>query len=130
MSGNVSLSSKSDSLSSNDLLSRIKARKRISSFTASGRDDDDIEEEDEFLRPDRPAPQLTTIDSKDEDLIKDIRDYVAFMGARDGEATSQEIVLNFGNRLPPAEAPKFKAMLQQICDLQQGGVWRLKAEFR
>ncbi|GFR85606.1 DNA excision repair protein ERCC-6 [Elysia marginata] len=129
VSGNVSLSSKSDSLSSNDLLSRIKARKRISSLGTTAEDDDN-DEEDEFLRPDRPAPQLTTIDSKDEDLLKDIRDYIAFMGAKDGEASSQEIVLNFGKRLPPAEAPKFKAMLQQICDLQAGGIWKLKAEFR
>ncbi|GFO00974.1 DNA excision repair protein ercc-6-like [Plakobranchus ocellatus] len=129
ISGNVSLSSKLDSLSSNDLLSRIQARKRISSLAASvdGNEDDD---EDDFLRPDRPAPQLTSLDSKDEELLQDIRNYVAFMGSRDGEASSQEIVLNFGPRLPPAEAPKFKAMLQQICELQPGGVWRLKAEFR
>ncbi|RUS74131.1 hypothetical protein EGW08_018111 [Elysia chlorotica] len=131
VSGNVSLGSKGDSLSSNDLLSRIKARKRISTLGTNGSAADDYnEDEDDFLRPDRPAPELTTIDSKDEDLLKDIRDYVAFMGTRDGEASSQEIVLNFGKRLPPAEAPKFKAMLQQICDLQTGGVWRLKAEFR
>lgn len=129
ISGNVSLSSKSDSMSSNDLLSRIKARKRISTLSSAGADEND-DDDDEFLRPDRPAPQLTTIDSKDEDLLKDIRDYVAFMGARDGEASSQEIVLNFGKRLPPAEAPKFKAMLQQICELQAGGIWKLKAEFR
>lgn len=118
MSGTVSLSTKDNSLTSQDLLSRMRARKRISTASVSTEDDD-------FLRPDVPE----NLDPKDEELLKDIRNFVAFMANNNGEASTQEIVLNFGARLPKSDAPKFKAMLNQICDLR-GGVWRLKLEFR
>ncbi|CAL1529397.1 unnamed protein product [Lymnaea stagnalis] len=116
MSGNVSLASKNDTMTSGDLLSRIRARKRISTIQVP---------EDDFLRPDPPS----SLDPKDEELLQDIRNYVAFMGNTNGEASTQEIVLNFGKRLPKSDAPKFKAMLNQICDFHSG-VWKLKSEFR
>lgn len=116
-SGSSSLNSKDNSLTSNDLLSRIRSRKRISSAP--------IQEDDEFLRPDLHQ----TLDPKDEELLSDIRNYIAFMASTDGQASTQEIVLNFGKRLPKTDAPKFKAMLKQICD-HDCGTWRLKAEFR
>ncbi|KAI8796459.1 DNA excision repair protein ERCC-6 [Biomphalaria glabrata] len=117
ISGNVSLSSRNETLTSNDLLSRIKSRKRISTIA--------VAEDDDFLRPDQPQ----AIDRKDEELLEDIRNYVAFMGNVNGQATTDEIVLNFGKRLPKSDAPKFKAMLNQICDFH-GGLWKLKSEFR
>ncbi|BFZ02829.1 hypothetical protein BsWGS_05868 [Bradybaena similaris] len=119
ISGNVSLSTKNSSMTSSDLLNRIRARKRLSALAT------DPEEDDEFLRPDRPQ----TIEPKDEELLQDIRNYVAFMATNNGEATTQELVLNFGKRLPKSDAPKFKAMLNQICEFHNG-VWRLKSEFR
>ncbi|XP_059174899.1 DNA excision repair protein ERCC-6-like [Physella acuta] len=118
VSGTVSLSTKDNSLTSQDLLSRMRARKRISTASVSTEDED-------FLRPDVPE----NLDPKDEELLKDIRNFVAFMANTDGEASTQEIVLNFGTRLPKSDAPKFKAMLNQICDFRSG-VWRLKTEFR
>ncbi|KAK0043155.1 DNA excision repair protein ERCC-6 [Biomphalaria pfeifferi] len=117
ISGNVSLLSRNETLTSNDLLSRIKSRKRISTIA--------VAEDDDFLRPDQPQ----AIDRKDEELLEDIRNYVAFMGNVNGQATTDEIVLNFGKRLPKSDAPKFKAMLNQICDFH-GGLWKLKSEFR
>lgn len=106
-------------MTSSDLLNRIRARKRLSALAT------DPEDDDEFLRPDRPQ----TIEPKDEELLQDIRNYVAFMATNNGEATTQELVLNFGKRLPKSDAPKFKAMLNQICEFYNG-VWRLKSEFR
>ncbi|CAG5128960.1 unnamed protein product [Candidula unifasciata] len=119
ISGNVSLNPKNNSLTSSDLLNKIRARKRLSALAT------DPEEDDEFLRPDRPQ----TVEPKDEELLQDIRNYIAFMATNDGEATTQEIVLNFGKRLPKSDAPKFKAMLNQVCEFHNG-VWRLKSEFR
>ncbi|KAH9520103.1 DNA excision repair protein ERCC-6 [Bulinus truncatus] len=115
-SGIVSLTSRNETLTSNDLLSRIKSRKRISTVA--------VVEDDDFLRPDQPQ----TVEKKDEDLLEDIRNYVAFMGNTNGEATTEEIILNFGKRLPKSDAPKFKAMLNQICDFH-GGIWKLRSEF-
>ncbi|XP_005098039.1 DNA excision repair protein ERCC-6 [Aplysia californica] len=117
VSGNISLGAKNGSLTSSDLLSRMQARKRISATA--------VDDDDDFLRPDRHE----TLDPKDSELLEDIRNYVAFMAVKDGEASTQEIVLNFGQRLPKTDAPKFKAMLNQVCDFQSG-FWKLKAEFR
>ncbi|KAH9520099.1 DNA excision repair protein ERCC-6 [Bulinus truncatus] len=116
-SGIVSLTSRNETLTSNDLLSRIKSRKRISTVA--------VVEDDDFLRPDQPQ----TVEKKDEELLEDIHNYVAFMGNTNGEATTEEIILNFGKRLPKSDAPKFKAMLNQICDFH-GGIWKLRSEFR
>jgi len=116
-SGIISLNAKNSSLTSSDLLSRMQSRKRISTAL-----DDD---EEELFRPD----QKDSVDPKDNELIEDIRNYISFMAAKDGEASTQEIILNFGKRLPKSDAPKFKAMLNQICDFRSG-FWILKSEFR
>ena len=118
-SGIISLGAKNGSLTSGDLLSKMQSRKRVSTTP--------IDEDDDFLRPDQPQNQ--NLEAKDSELLEDIRNYVAFMAAQDGEASTQEIVLNFGKRLPKTDAPKFKAMLNQICDFHSG-FWRLKSEFR
>ncbi|MCP3851500.1 MAG: hypothetical protein GY694_14835 [Gammaproteobacteria bacterium] len=122
MSGTMSLGGgRRGGESSSELLTKMQARKRV---TTAVHDDDD-----DFLRPDLPSGHHDNHDPRDNELLQDIRNYVAFMAARDGEATTQEIVLNFGKRLPKADAPKFKAMLNQICDFQNG-LWMLKCEFR
>ena len=52
----------------------------------------------------------------------------------DGEATTDDLVKRFKDKLPAKETPLFKALLQQIAsfvrDMQGRGVWRLKSEFR
>ena len=67
------------------------------------------------------------------DIITDIRNVVAFGGSTDGQATTQELLDQFQDRLPLGDSAKFRAMLRQICSLEKCdgiGVWRLKAEFR
>lgn len=69
------------------------------------------------------------------DLLTDIRNFIAFQAdGDDGEATTDDLVKRFKDKLPPKETPLFKALLQEIAsfvrDLQGRGVWRLKAEFR
>ena len=86
----------------------MQARKQISTTV--------VPNDDDFLRPDRQE----TLDPKDSELLEDIRNYVAFMATREGEASTQELVLNFGSRLPKSDAPKFKAMLNQVCDFHSG----------
>jgi len=69
------------------------------------------------------------------ELLTDIRNFVAFQAeGEDGEATTDDLVKRFRDKLPTKDTPLFKALLQEICvlnrDLQGRGVWRLKAEFR
>lgn len=104
-------------MSSEELLSRIHARN--------------------FLLPDYDydGPGTSSVRGEDNmELLADIRNFVAFCGMVDGQATTQELVDRFKDRLPPGNSPLFKAMLQQICDFQRApdgvGLWRLKAEFR
>lgn len=128
VSGTISLNLKDNSLSSNDLLSKIRSRKRISALAQEA---DEEVGDDDFLRPDyhQHNPIHKSIDPKDEELLRDIHSYITFMAAREGEASTQEIVLNFGDRLPKSDAPKFKAMLNQICSFD-GNKWRVKLEYR
>ena len=68
------------------------------------------------------------------DLLTDIRNFVAFQAAIDGQASTSEITKRFKNRLPPDKSHIFKALLNQICDFRRGslgdGIWHMKGEFR
>ena len=73
------------------------------------------------------------IDPQYMELITDIRNFLAFQCAVDGQATTQEIMTEFGPRISSKDSSKFKAMLKQLChfDRRNGiGVWQLKSDFR
>ncbi|OWF44499.1 DNA excision repair protein ERCC-6-like [Mizuhopecten yessoensis] len=66
-------------------------------------------------------------------LITDIRNFIMFECDLIGEATTDEILTEFGPKLPKADSVKFKAMLQEICDYDKKhgvGCWRVRNEFR
>lgn len=68
------------------------------------------------------------------ELLTDIRNFVAFQAAVDGQASTDEVVERFKERLPPSKNHIFKALLQNICDFVRDssgqGLWYLKGEFR
>ena len=70
------------------------------------------------------------------DLLTDIRNFIAFQceSTVDGEATTDELVKRFKDKLPSRQNPLFKALLNEICtmyrDSKRHGVWKLKPEFR
>ncbi|XP_074647554.1 DNA excision repair protein ERCC-6-like [Tubulanus polymorphus] len=82
----------------------------------------------------RAATTRENVDSVDQELIEELRCFVAFQGSTmDGQATTQDIIQHFGDRLPTQDSVKFKAMLNQICTFQRmGGIglWTLKTAFR
>lgn len=52
---------------------------------------------------------------------------MAFQAEVDGQASTQEILARFKERLPPSQTPFFKALLTQICDFHREssgkGIW-------
>lgn len=68
-----------------------------------------------------------------EELLREIRDFIATQCKVDGQATTAEMLGRFAKGLPHSDAATFKSMLYEICDFsrhQGDGLWSLKPEFR
>lgn len=75
----------------------------------------------------------TVIDSDSYKLISEIKNFILFGCSMMGKATTQEILDEFGSKLPPSNSALFKAMLNKICVFERNngiGFWKLKNEFR
>lgn len=90
------------------------------------------EEEDSAGAPgtsSSPAPP-----TEQDELLVDLRNFVAFQASVDGQATTQEVLEYFKPRLTQQQAPVFRELLRSICDFRrtsgQEGIWRLKDHFR
>ena len=62
-----------------------------------------------------------------------IRRICSFLQLRGGTATSDEIVENFKDSIPPGELPLFKSLLKEIAVLERahgGSSWALKPDYR
>ncbi|KAK7113755.1 DNA excision repair protein ERCC-6-like isoform X2 [Littorina saxatilis] len=122
--GSVALSASQGLFSSSDLLVRMHKRQELSTTKTPTTSD---------AAEDLPEAAGSSINHNDTELLEDIRNFIAFMSDVNGQATTQELITNFGPRLPPNESAKFKAMLLQICDFEKvagSGRWILKQEFR
>ncbi|XP_068424516.1 DNA excision repair protein ERCC-6 [Clinocottus analis] len=115
-------------LSSSSLLAKIKARNHLSVPSSQEAE----EEEDDSAAPGTssfPAPP-----TEHDELLVDVRNFMAFQASVDGQATTQEVLEYFKPRLTEKQAPVFRELLRSICDFQrtsgQGGSWRLKENFR
>jgi len=121
---------KSGTLSSGDLLARMKNRNLVSSTVQRPEDN-----EGSLFFPSGAGSsgRSSAVNQADLDLLTDIRNFVAFQGRVDGEASTSELVSKFQKALPSQKSPLFKAFLKQICDLRREegrGIWSIKAEFR
>ena len=125
--GSVALSADQGLFSSCDLLTRIHKRQALTTTTPTAASADNND------HTDTADAAQSSVDRKDQELLDDIRCFIAFMGEVNGQASTQELLTNFGPRLPKGDSAKFKAMLLQICDFSKVngfGLWTLKAEFR
>ncbi|TKS85519.1 DNA excision repair protein ERCC-6 [Collichthys lucidus] len=116
-------------LSSSSLLAKMKARNHLS---VPCKRDEAEEEEDTAGAPgtsSSPAPP-----TEHDELLVDLRNFVAFQANVDGQATTQEVLEYFKPRLTQQQAPVFRELLRSICDFNrtsgQEGIWRLKQHFR
>lgn len=117
-------------LSSSSLLAKMRARNHLS--VPSSQRDEAEEEEDTTGAPgtsSSPAPA-----TEHDELLVDLRNFVAFQANVDGQATTQEVLEYFKPRLTQQQAPVFRELLRSICVFNrtsgQEGIWRLKEHFR
>ena len=73
--------------------------------------------------------------NQSDELLVQMRNFIALQCTTIGQATTQEILDEFGSKLPQSDSVVFRSMLRQICtftrDSSTGkGVWLLKEEFR
>ncbi|XP_018430292.1 PREDICTED: DNA excision repair protein ERCC-6 [Nanorana parkeri] len=110
--------STSSALSSSSLLARMKARNHL--LLPSREDGETV----------APATDLTVHD----ELIADMRNFIAFQAHGEGEASTQELLREFENKLSPKQSCVFRELLRRLCTFHRksdgSGVWRLRPEFR
>lgn len=117
------LSSSSAVASSAELLARMRSQNAVVSLDSSGHEDGAVNVDD--------VPTVT--DPHTEELLRDIRDFVACGCSVDGQATTREILDHFRTRIPLELTARFKALLKQVCTLQKVdgvGIWKLKQDFQ
>ncbi|CAN8003300.1 unnamed protein product [Ixodes hexagonus] len=108
--------------SSSELLARIRARNHHLS--------NDAEQSSSSS-----ADYLDSGSTEYDDLLADLQTFVAFGASVDGQATTEEVLAAFKDKVRTrGSAPVFKALLGRICEFYRRdggqGVWRLKPEFR
>ncbi|KAF1375776.1 hypothetical protein PFLUV_G00223690 [Perca fluviatilis] len=117
-------------LSSSSLLAKMKARNYLS-MPSSQREEAE-EEEDGSRAPGTSSPPPPP--TEHDELLVDVRNFIAFQANVDGQASTQEVLEYFKPRLTEKQAPVFRELLRSICDFQrtsgQEGIWRLKERFR
>ncbi|KAM8859292.1 DNA excision repair protein ERCC-6 [Spinachia spinachia] len=117
-------------LSSSSLLAKIKARNHLS-VPSSQREEAEEEQEDSAAPGTSSPPAPPT---EHDELLVDVRNFMAFQANVDGQASTQEVLEYFKPRLTEKQAPVFRELLRSICDFQrtsgQEGIWRLKEHFR
>ncbi|XP_018539725.1 DNA excision repair protein ERCC-6 isoform X2 [Lates calcarifer] len=130
-SGEVAESeSNSAPLSSSSLLAKMKARNHLS-IPSSQREEAEDEEDGSGAPLQRSSPPAPP--TEHDELLVDLRNFVAFQANVDGQATTQEVLEYFKPRLTQEQAPVFRELLRRICDFHrtsgQEGIWRLKEHF-
>lgn len=113
---------KTQTTSSNDILSVIKNRNKKFGISTSADDESSSVPSD---------PPLST---EFDELLVQLRNFVAFGSSVNGQASTQEIINVFQDKISPSQSAIFKSLLKQICCLSRKpdgcGVWYLKDEFQ
>lgn len=108
----------------------MKARNHLS--MPSGQREEAGEDEDGSGAPVRGSPPPPP--TEHDELLVDVRNFIAFQATVDGQATTQEVLGYFKPRLTKQQAPVFRELLRSVCDFHrtsgQDGIWKLKEHFR
>ncbi|XP_030628398.1 DNA excision repair protein ERCC-6 [Chanos chanos] len=116
------------SLSSSSLLAKMRARNHLN--LPQSREAEEEEEEASGGQATVPLPSPTEHD----ELLVELRNFVAFQAQVDGQASTKEILEYFTPRLTTSQTPVFRELLRNLCDFHrlpgQEGLWKLKTDFR
>ncbi|XP_029141334.1 DNA excision repair protein ERCC-6 [Protobothrops mucrosquamatus] len=114
----------SSALDSSSLLARMKERNHL---TGSQQREDQAE--GSFQHTIRGAPTATEQD----ELLSDIRNFMAFQAELQGQASTREILQEFGSKLTTEQSCIFRELLRNLCTFHRRpsgeGLWKLKPEF-
>ncbi|NWH76106.1 ERCC6 protein, partial [Piaya cayana] len=117
--------SSTSALDSSSLLAKMRARNHLILPQQAGTEGDE-----NVQQAPAPAPCLTEYD----ELLVDMRNFIAFQARVDGEASTQELLHEFETKLPAEQSCVFRELLRNLCTFHRSpngeGVWRLKPEFR
>lgn len=117
--------SSSSALDSSSLLAKMRARNHLILPQRTGNEGDENHQQ-------APAPALGSTEY--DELLVDVRNFIAFQARTDGEASTQELLHEFESKLPAAQSCVFRELLRNLCTFHRSpngeGVWRLKPEFR
>lgn len=129
------IESESDSapLSSSALLAKMRDRNYLRLPSSQGEGAEELEEDEDSSGAPR-THSSTAPPTEHDELLVDLRNFIAFQASVDGQATTQEVLEYFKPRLSQQQAPVFRELLRSICDFRrtsgQEGIWRLKEQFR
>ena len=108
----------------------MKARNYVS-MPSSQREEEEEEEAGSGAPGSSSSPAPPT---EHDELLVDLRNFVAFQAHVDGQASTHEVLEYFKPRLTKEQAPVFRELLRSICDFHrttgQEGIWKLKEHFR
>ncbi|XP_001366076.2 DNA excision repair protein ERCC-6 isoform X1 [Monodelphis domestica] len=115
--------SSSGALASSSLLAKMRTRNHLILPQR-------IENENVNLQ--QASASLLTATEHD-DLLVEMRNFIAFQARIDGQASTQEILQEFESKLSTSQSCVFRELLRNLCTFHRGlngeGVWKLKPEF-
>ncbi|KAM6156362.1 DNA excision repair protein ERCC-6 [Erethizon dorsatum] len=115
--------SSSGALPSSSLLARMRARNHLIL-------PERLESENGHT-PEASAPPPCT--TEHDDLLVEMRNFIAFQARVDGQASTREILQEFESKLSTSQSCVFRELLRNLCTFHRTpsgeGVWRLKPEY-
>lgn len=116
-------------MSSSELLSRMRQRNLDPKELMQQEDSD----EDNLFAVD--ARSIVQADSKNLELLTELRNFLAVKSVTSGPPSTDELLTEFKDKVTPQQSAVFRSMLREIATLQNMDnnkvkVWKLKLAFR
>ncbi|XP_053165125.1 DNA excision repair protein ERCC-6 isoform X2 [Hemicordylus capensis] len=111
----------SDTLDSSALLAKMRERNHLI-----------VPQRTDYQRAEGQL-QAATVPTEHDELLVDVRNFLAFQARVDGQATTQEILQEFESKLTVEQSCVFRELLRNLCTFHRSsngeGLWKLKPEF-
>lgn len=123
-SGNVeAMESSSGALASSSLLAKMRARNHL--ILPERLESENVSPHEAGA----PPPPCTEHD----DLLVEMRNFIAFRARGDGQASTQEVLQEFESKLSVSQSCVFRELLRNLCTFHRTsggeGIWKLKPEY-
>ncbi|KAK1333861.1 hypothetical protein QTO34_006249 [Cnephaeus nilssonii] len=123
-SGNVeAVESSSGALASSSLLAKMRARNHL--ILPERLESENVPPHEACAAP----PSCTEHD----DLLVEMRNFIAFQAHVDGQASTQELLQEFEPKLTASQSCVFRELLRNLCTFHRTsggeGIWKLKPEY-